>query len=82
MIYSNTSAAALLEMERQRTGDYGNKGYSSRRQLPKCEDCGEPIYPGDDVLKTEIGYFCRKCVFLMDAEDLMDVCGYEFIDYE
>lgn len=39
MIYSNTSSDAILELERQRTGNYGEDDYNDNVHEDEEEDC-------------------------------------------
>lgn len=64
MIYSNDDPMALLAMERERTGNYGDCGEAD---AVKCPVCGayEPEYYYLDEDEECIG--CSECVYRSDV---------------
>ena len=75
MLYSNNSEDAILALEYQRTGGYGEVP-----ELPihTCAICGEKIYDGEDCLNTDDGVFCRRCIMSMTSEDIVELLGFSF----
>ena len=54
MPYSNTSTAAVLEMEWQRTGNYGE----DVKQDKQCEECGT----ADQLYEVAGMVYCKSCL--------------------
>lgn len=74
MIYRNDSAGAVMALERQRLREFDEP-----KSICKCDWCGEDIYPGEDILKAKNEIFHKYCVcHNMNAEDILDVLGFEF----
>lgn len=54
MPYSNTSTAAVSEMERQRTGNYGE----DVKRDKQCEECGT----ADQLYEVAGTVYCKECL--------------------
>lgn len=64
MIYSNNDAMALLAMEEERTGGYGD--YDDREgKCPVCGACESDYYYLDDSREECIG--CSECIYRVDS---------------
>ena len=60
MIDSNDDPMALIAMEMDRTGDYGD--YDEPRPCFICGECGEAIYEDERYFDFEGTVICDSCI--------------------
>ncbi len=61
MIYSNSDSAALMAMERERTGNYGDTDDFSR-VCYHCSECGDKIYEDERYYEFDGEIICDSCI--------------------
>ncbi len=64
MIYSNDDPMALLAMEAERTGNYGDYDDSGAERCPVCNTCDPEYFYLDDDREC-IG--CSECIHRTDT---------------
>lgn len=62
MIYSNNDAMALLAMETERTGGYGDYDSQYPRTCFHCGECGEAICEDERYYSIDGDIICDSCI--------------------